>query len=366
MIRTFKRMLTLIWLAAVFVQTAHAQTVVQIIYENGFLSADKKVYTFGIRALRGPGYDVTNVNNSNWQFMNLRSDVQVPAGVDIQSTTLSLDHNFVSDGAISIGAPNPPGGPPPGTKAFSVNIFRISEQEIPEVGGALFGTGTLTFSGPVLAGNTVTIRPYNGLTSGAFWTNLDGTTPRRPIDGSSNLPLPVKLVSFDVKKEGGTAQLAWSTSEESNSAYFEVQRSLDGKKWQPVTTVRAKGESKVLEHYEAIDENPLRGVNLYRLKMVDKDGTSALSRIHKIEFDPQVEYALFPNPVSEQLSLQTAEDWKQIDKVEIFNINGIKVYSSPLNPEKQINIKSLPVGQYVVKLTRKNNLVSDYRIVIAR
>ncbi|MHA4738027.1 T9SS type A sorting domain-containing protein [Dyadobacter sp. MSC1_007] len=366
MIRTFKRMLTLIWLAVALVRTAHAQTVIQVIYENGFLNADKTVYTFEIRALRGAGYDVTDINASNWQFMNLRSDIQVPAGVSIQSTTLSLDHTFVSDGAISTSAPNPPGGPPPGTKAFSVNMFRINEQEIPEIGGALFGTGTLTFSGPVLASNTVTIRPYNGLTSGAFWTNLDGTTPRRPIDGTSNLPLPVKLVNFDVRKEGGTAQLAWSTSEESNSAYFEVQRSPDGKKWQPVTTVPAKGESKVLEHYEAIDENPLNGINLYRLKMVDKDGTSALSRIHKIDFHPQVQYALFPNPVSDLLSLQTADDWKQIDKVEIFNINGTKVYSSPLNPGKQINIKSLPVGTYVVKLTRKDTQVSDHRIVIAR
>jgi len=366
MIRTFKRILSLICFGAVFIQTGHAQTVVQIIYEDGFLNADGTVYTFGIRALRGSGYDVTDVNASNWQFMNLRSDIQVPAGVTIQSTTLSLDHNFVSDGAISIGTPNPPGGPPPGTKSFSVNIFRINEQEIPEIGGALFGTGTLTFSGAVPPSNTVTIRPYNGLTSGAFWTNLDGSTPRRPIDGSSNLPLPVKLVNFDVRREGSTAQLAWSTSEESNSAYFEVQRSQDGKKWQAVTTVPAKGESKVLEHYKSIDENPSRGINLYRLKMVDKDGTSALSRIHKLEFDRQVQYALFPNPVSEQLNFQTTDDWTQIGKVEIFNINGVKVYSSPLNPEKQINIRALPVGTYIVKLTRKNNQVSDHRIVIAR
>jgi hypothetical protein len=362
MIRTFKRLFALALVVCLYQGNLNAQ-IVQIIYENGSLNASKTAYTFNFRAVRGIGYNVADVNNSNWQFMNIRSDIEVPAGVTITSTGFTLDPMYSSGAGVSN---NTPGSPPPGWAEFSINITRTSQSEIPEGAGAVLGTVTLNFSGPVLNSNKVTIRPFNGTTTGAFWTNLDGSVARRPIDGTADLPLPVKLIDFSAAREGNTATLSWSTSEEINSKLFDVERSLDGKIWGIVKSVPAKGESTVVSHYSAVDDSPMEGNNLYRLKMVDKDGTSAFSKIRNVEFDLKSEYLLYPNPAENMINLKSVTDWKQVSKIQMFNANGVEVYTSPFSPTKEISVKNLASGTYVVKLTRNNNRVSNYKVVIAR
>lgn len=362
MIRTFRRLFSLALIGCLFQGNLSAQ-VVQIIYENGGLNADKTVYTFNFRAVRGLGYNIADVNNSNWQFMNIRSDIELPAGVTLTNAGITLDPAYSSGAGVSISVP---GSPPPGWGEFSINISRTAQNEIPDGAGAVLGTVTLTFSGPVLSSNKVTIRPFNGTTTGAFWTNLDGSVARRPIEGTADLPLPVKLIDFSAAREGNAATLSWSTSEETNSDRFDVERSLDGKSWEKLKSVAAKGESSVVAHYSAVDESPLGGTNLYRLKMIDKDGTSAFSKIRNVEFDVKSEYLLYPNPAEDRISLKSVGDWKQVTKIQIFNASGVEVYTSPLNPSNDISVKNLAPGTYIVKLTRKNNQVSNYKVVVAR
>nr|MBZ1363183.1 Ig family protein [Dyadobacter fermentans]MBZ1363278.1 Ig family protein [Dyadobacter fermentans] len=72
-----------------------------------------------------------------------------------------------------------------------------------------------------------------------------------------------------------TALLTWSTTEEVNSDRFEIERSLNGKGWSTIGKVRSNGESSVLRNYTYTDDSPEKGENLYRLRMVDLDGTYA-------------------------------------------------------------------------------------------
>lgn len=203
--------------------------------------------------------------------------------------------------------------------------------------------------------------------SGSKWGDMSGHI-QNIIGASSTLvtPLPVKLVDFSAAREGNTATLVWSTSEESNSDYFEVQRSGDGKAWEKLETIVAKGESSVEAHYSAVDDSPLNGDNFYRLKMVDKDGTFALSKIRNVQFDLKTAYTLFPNPVSDKLNLKSTEDWNSVSSIKIYNAQGVEVYASPLVPVKEIEVKNLPSGTYVVKLSRKSRPSQSYKVVIAR
>ena len=145
-----------------------------------------------------------------------------------------------------------------------------------------------------------------------------------------------------------------------------MQRSGDGKAWEKLKTVAAKGESLVEEHYSTTDDSPLNGENFYRLKMVDKDGTFALSKIRNVEFDLKTGYTLFPNPVSDKLNLKSTEDWNSVSSIKIYNAQGIEVYASPLVPVKEIEVKNLPSGTYVVKLSRKSRQSQSYKVIIAR
>ncbi|MET7259571.1 T9SS type A sorting domain-containing protein [Dyadobacter fermentans] len=204
--------------------------------------------------------------------------------------------------------------------------------------------------------------------SGSKWGDMSGHI-QNIIGASSTVvtPLPVKLVDFSTVREGNTAVLSWSTSEESNSDYFEVQRSGDAKTWEKLKSVAAKGESSVEMYYSAVDDSPLSGVNFYRLKMVDKDGTFALSKIRNVEFDIKAGYTLFPNPVSDKLNFRSTEDWNSVASIKIYNAQGVEVYTSPSVPVKEVDVKNLPSGTYVVKLSRKKSRQSqNYKVVIAR
>lgn len=364
MIKTSKSWIALISLVIGLHNLVSAQTV-QISYENGVLNANKTSYTFDVRAFRGTNYDVANPDSSNWQFMNLRSDVQVPVGVTIQSTNYVFNPTFSSGGAISNNTPGSPPNDGGSWAEFSINLTRTMQNEIPDGVGALLGVGTLNFSGPVMNSNKITIRPYDGTTFKAFWTNLEPINARKRIVGTANLALPVSLIDFSAAREGNTATLSWSTSEESNSDYFEVQRSGNGKTWEKLKSVAAKGESSVEAHYSAVDESPMNGNNLYRLKMVDKDGTFAISKIRSVEFDLKTGYTLFPNPVSDKLNFKSTEDWNSVESIKIYNALGSEVYTSPSVPAKEVNVKNLPSGTYVVKLSRRNGQSSGYKVVIA-
>jgi hypothetical protein len=62
--------------------------------------------------------------------------------------------------------------------------------------------------------------------------------------------------------------------------------------------------------------------------------------------------AIYPNPVTDKLNVEATE---AIEQVEVFNINGAKVFSEKNYTEKaEINTANLPAGTYVIRMTTKN------------
>lgn len=180
-------------------------------------------------------------------------------------------------------------------------------------------------------------------------------------------PLPVVISAFNVIKENTTAHLIWSTTEELNSERFDVEHSLNGKNWNILGSVKAKGESRITEKYLYIHEEPSNGENLYRLKMMDKDGSFAYSRIQSVTFENiQTNSMVFPNPATDLLKL-SVKDLAEVKTVKMFDLNGTPVYSVSGNAlTKNIDIRKYPTGTYVVEIAGKNGQVKASKIVIIR
>jgi len=176
-------------------------------------------------------------------------------------------------------------------------------------------------------------------------------------------PLPVTLISFTVGKENGSAQLKWSTSMETNSESFDVERSLTGKSWQRVGNVLASGESSAEIKYSFMDANPADGENLYRLKMIDADGTFAYSGIRSIGIELGEGVVVYPNPVADRLYLKVT-DWTKINKVQMFDLNGKAIFNSAKALVDGIDVKNLPSGLYAVSVTRTNGATNSFKVVI--
>lgn len=94
-----------------------------------------------------------------------------------------------------------------------------------------------------------------------------------------------------------TTYKSWTTTAESNSDRFEIERSLNGKQWEKIGTVEAQGESAATIDYSFKDATPAGADNYYRLKMIDKDLTFTYSGVRSVSFDGNLSLALYPNPV---------------------------------------------------------------------
>lgn len=113
---------------------------------------------------------------------------------------------------------------------------------------------------------------------------------------STNTPLPIELLSFNVAAQADASVLVqWTTASEQDNALFSVERSADAEDWTSVDTRPGAGTSSTMLDYTCTDRTPLNGTSYYRLKQTDTDGTSTWSDIVPIVRDAQ-EIIVSPNP----------------------------------------------------------------------
>ncbi|PWJ59379.1 putative secreted protein (Por secretion system target) [Dyadobacter jejuensis] len=177
-------------------------------------------------------------------------------------------------------------------------------------------------------------------------------------------PLPVTLVTFEATKEHEAAQLTWSTTSESNSSHFDIERSQNGIDWSLIGQMDAYGESTALRNYAFTDPSPFSGENLYRLKMVDLDDTFAYSRIRSLYFEGRTnELAVYPNPAQEYVTLQNPE---QVLSYRLIGPNGQALLSDPkmLDTQGKLLLGKITPGMYVLKIQRKGGLTEHHKLVI--
>ena len=171
----------------------------------------------------------------------------------------------------------------------------------------------------------------NGATAGGNGVEMNGLV----IPQSATLPngcvLPVGFASFKGLKKDEHVELKWITITESNNDHFVVERSQDSEHFDPLGTVKGAGTTSGTSRYGYMDPAPQPGVNYYRLKQVDLNGSSSYSAVIEVNYDfvPEVFRSLYPNPVANGESV-IAELYLERDekvKLEVFDMMGRVVYT---------------------------------------
>jgi hypothetical protein len=243
---------------------------------------------------------------------------------------------------------------------FTYALYQVSTPGGRTLAGTLPGTITLnangTFSGTPATGQNGT---YN---FDVRATNQYGQSAVAGFTMVIENALPVTLVSFNAVAEGQTASLSWSTSEETNSDRFDIERSQNGKNWTKIGSLASHKESSVVRYYTFSDASPLRGENLYRLKMVDLDETFAYSSIENLNFKGVA--LVYPNPVSgsENLTINVG-DWSKVKQVKVVNAAGKVVFEASNALMSGISARSLVAGAYTVQVTQLDGSVISQRFV---
>ncbi|HRB18598.1 MAG TPA: T9SS type A sorting domain-containing protein, partial [Chitinophagales bacterium] len=175
--------------------------------------------------------------------------------------------------------------------------------------------------------------------------------------------LPVELTTFTATAlENHTTQLNWATASELNNDHFEIQRSTGDNNWSAIGTVNGNGNSSMLINYSFIDEQPENGINYYRLKQVDYDGTFeytivvAVTHNSSIEKNNPVEISVFPNPTTDVLWVKSNYSTPTVsqENIDVYNTNGQQVYSTPHQENlQQVDLKYYENGMYYLKIGKQ-------------
>ena len=215
------------------------------------------------------------------------------------------------------------------------------------------GAGTATDSD--VDPNTGLSRPVT-LTYGQHLADVDAGV-------HSSKPMPVTLVSFNATGENNTAILVWSTSWESNSQGFEVQRSHDAAHWLTIGSVAAQGESSTVSGYMFKDIAPLGGSNYYRLRMVDQDGTFAFSRIVVVDFG-QTRSVVSPNPANQRINL-TGTGLGKVLQVCLTSQTGNEYYKG-LMPKEGISLNGIQAGVYLLRVEYTDGAAETLKVLVVK
>jgi|GEM_PF-1788991 len=174
-------------------------------------------------------------------------------------------------------------------------------------------------------------------------TGFSGFYLHTTVNGN---PLSLKLLSFTGETSNHTNKLTWQTTNEQNNKGFTIQRSADGKDFIDISFVNAANTEATKHSYNYTDTHPLNGVNYYRLKIEDINGSFEYSTTLKLENSNTIghPFTIAPNPASSTLYVTTATAGKELT---IYDVTGRKMLSIILSNEKnEVNITTLSPGIY--------------------
>jgi len=189
-----------------------------------------------------------------------------------------------------------------------------------------------------------------------------------------NAVLPIELLFFDFEiTENNWVHLKWTTSSESNNAFFTVERSKDLVVFQELATVAGAGNSNVLNNYSVYDKEPFYGLTYYRLKQTDYDGKIAHPGFILVFLFPNsiALSSLFPNPANDIVSYTVTNELDDASlEVDIIDVFGRTIISQTSSLKKgvskiTINVKDLSSGLYslVARISDNRNNSVEKSIV---
>ncbi len=231
-----------------------------------------------------------------------------------------------------------------GTEPFLTAYYRFNEG----VAGAV-NTGVTT-----LIDNSDNVVPLNGtlMNFALIGATSNWVAPGAPLLLGICGLLPVELSYFAAEKSGSKVSLVWKTSSEHNNTGFNIERSdNETTGWQNIAFVKGAGNSSKEITYTYTDLTPSSGINFYRLKQTDADGTPKYSYIRSVKYDGKVRALLiYPSVTRNKITLELSDNSLLNTSILVLDNQGRVVKKEIVTQMKQdIYVNSLQNGMYFIK-----------------
>ncbi len=182
--------------------------------------------------------------------------------------------------------------------------------------------------------------------------------------GVCSVPLPIRLLKFTAFRQGDEAIVQWTSAAEYNFNGYVVEKMNINRTWEGQGFVSAQSLEKPNAdkyHYSFIDHTPRPGINYYRLKQVDKDGSFTYSPIREVYFDKTGKISVFPNPTPGHVNV-TGTDRYSVIRLMDYKGNIINTYRCD-NNASQIDISQFTAGTYLVQIIDKEGTTITEKLV---
>lgn len=177
-----------------------------------------------------------------------------------------------------------------------------------------------------------------------------GTSQNAGEQSANCKPMPVRLVSFSAQKSDNVVLLEWVTAAETDNKGFDIERSEDAKNWKQIGAVRsqsAEGNSSQKLNYQFLDMQPETGMNYYRLKQTDFDGTYEYSRVRPVMFgNPHI--SIVPNPSDDFVVVSGLSSGTML---RMYDLTGKVVYAATAAGESHtVDLGGMTQGIYLINI----------------
>lgn len=187
------------------------------------------------------------------------------------------------------------------------------------------------------------------------------------LNNSVGTVLPLKLVDFTATAAGQSSRLNWHTEQETGTKTFEIQRSTDGIHFEKIGTVAANGSPHGQTPYSFTDLAPAKGINYYRLKILDADGKFTLSDVRTVSFGSTftASFSCYPVPSKGMINLIFAGNEKG-GLLTVRNMAGAEVKKLTITAgitTERLDLSMLPKGVYNISMVQSGKVATQQVIL---
>jgi hypothetical protein len=294
----------------------------------------------------------TKVLSQTGLFISPGTDLFIGTGAVLSTDSLvfipSSDFTFSGQNAVTrnISVVHPTANP------YIQRVFHLSS-----IPSSYNGTISIYYRDPELNGlpeNALTLNIHNGTSWIAYNSNVtrDAVNNVVTTTGLANIPLseltlanlssplPLRYILFNALCTGTKIKLAWKTAQEFNTNIFEIERSADGRVWQPIGSVPAAGSSTSELSYSWIDDQPITN-GLYRIAANDIDGRKQFSSVIRVSCSLPDLFAVYPNPVQHAATINVSVTEPSLVTLRVYDAKGALIKQSQTNLMQGINVVQL-------------------------
>ena len=179
---------------------------------------------------------------------------------------------------------------------------------------------------------------------------------------------PIKLGSFNAKAKakGCSTNTNWVMESEGNAGYYEIERSQSGSGFSEVGIVNGTAENNSSKNYSFSDNTAPSGISYYRLKMVSKDGTYLYSNVEEVNksCSGKGNVQIYPTLTKGLVNVKISTGNEHCI-IRIINSIGQQVATDATNNLfRNINLRGLASGTYLVQVINNNELTNNVKIVL--